>query len=105
MGQEELNTKPEAGYEDPIATAAGDKPAKKSKGGASVVASSVAAVIVWRLFGLIGGLICYGGFWAVYGIAKSRLSVAAKIPLCILAALVFLALLFVFIMFAAYMTN
>lgn len=107
MSQEELNNQQDAtseNYQDPIATPNGEKPAKKS-GGAAGIGSTIAAVVVWRLFGLVGGLICFGGFWAVYGIAKSKLPLAAKIILGIVVGLAFLVLLFVFILVAATLTD
>ncbi len=95
MSQEELNGEQvtNENYQDPLAAQNGEAPAKKKSGGAAGVGSAIAAVVVWRLFGLIGGLICFGGFWAVYGIAKSKLPLAARIVLCIVVALAFIALL------------
>lgn len=103
MGQEELNNQQEyatENYQDPIAAQNGEKPAKKS-GGAAGIGSTIAAVVVWRLFGLIGGLICFGGFWAVYGICKSKLPLAAKIILSIVVALAFVVLMLVYILVVA----
>lgn len=105
MSQEEWNTQQNANYEDPLAAADGGKPAKKSGGSASVIGSTIVSVLVWRLFGLIGGLICYGGFWAVYAIAKTKLPLAARIVLCILVALGFVFLMLVYILAVAMATN
>lgn len=104
MNQEEINTQQtENGtYQDPLETANG-KPEKKKVGG-STIAATIISVAVIRLFGILGGLICYGGYWAVYGIAKSKIPLAARIILCILVALVFVVLLFAFILFASTLT-
>lgn len=99
MSQEEQNVQQNGDYQDPLQENGG-KPAKKT-GNASVIGSTIVSVIVWRVFGLLGGLICFGGFWAVCGIAKSKLPLAARIILCILTAIIFLVLLFVFILLSA----
>ncbi len=93
-----------SGYQDPLAAQNGEKPAKKS-GGAAAVVSMVAAIVVVRLFGVLGGLICFAGFWAVYAVAKSKLPLAARIVLCVFLTLVFLALMVVFILVAATLTD
>lgn len=101
MSQEEMNTQQNTNgnYQDPIVTSEG-KPAKKKMGG-STIAATIVSVVVFFLFGIIGGLICYGGYWAVYAIAKSKMPLAAKIILGIIVGLVFVVLLFIFIVFAA----
>lgn len=90
------------GYVDPLATQNGTK-AKKKWGKGDVVATIVAFLLV-KLFGLLGALICYGGYWAVRGIAKSRLPLAARIILGIVVAVAFVVLLFVLIILASAMT-
>ncbi len=101
MSQEELNNQQNqtGNYQDPIANAEG-KPAKKKTTG-TTIAATVVSVIVFILFGAIGGLICYGGYWAVLAIAKSKMPTGAKVVLATLVGLAFLILLFVFILFAA----
>lgn len=87
-------------YQDPIAASTGGEPAKKKVSG-STIAATVVSVIVFYLFGIIGGLICYGGYWAVRAIAKSKMPLAARIILGILVGLIFFVLLIVFILFSA----
>lgn len=87
------------GYQDPLNTQNG-APAKKKVSGSTIVAT-VVAVAVFFLFGAVGGAICYGGYWAVRAIAKSRMPLVARIILSIVVGLVFLVLLIVFILFAA----
>lgn len=105
MNQEEMNTQQTENvtYQDPLETANG-KPEKKKVGG-STIAATIISVVLIRLFGILGGLICYGGYWAVYGIAKSKLPLAARIILCILVAFLFVVLLFAFIVFAATLSD
>ena len=66
---------------------------------------TVAAAASVLLFGIVGGMICFAGCWAVYAIWKSRLPLAAKIILGIVVGLAFLVLLFVFILVAATLTD
>lgn len=102
MSEENLNDQQgqtEAYYYDPLTAQAG-KPAKKKTGGVTI-AATVVSVIVFFLFGAIGGLICYGGYWAVLGIAKSKLPTTAKVILGVVVGLAFLILLFAFILFAS----
>jgi len=105
MSQEEMNTQQNENgtYQDPLETSNG-KPEKKKVGGSAIVATIVSVAVV-RLFGILGGLICFGGYWAVYGIAKSKMPLAARIILCILVALVFVVLLFAFILFASALVS
>lgn len=113
MSQEEWNAQQNtqqdmqqnANYVDPITAADGGKPAKKNKSTGSVIGSTIVAVVIGYLFGAVGGLICYGGFWAVYAIAKTKLPVPARVVLCVLTALVFLFLLFLLIILVAASVN
>lgn len=101
MGEENLNNQQgqtDAYYYDPL-TAQTGQPVKKKTGGMTIAATAV-SVIVFFLFGAIGGLICYGGYWAVLGIAKSKLPTAAKVILGVVVGLAFVILLFAFILFA-----
>lgn len=97
-------------YTDPLAStdtvAAADdgQPAKKKGGTGSAIGSTVAAVLVWRLFGLVGALICFGGFWAVRAVIKSKMSVALKVILSVLIVLGCLILMFVYILAVAAVT-
>lgn len=102
MNEGNVNTQQDptnAYYYDPL-TAQGGKPVKSKSKGATAIAT-VVAVIVFFLFGALGGLICYGGYWAVLAIAKSKLPTAAKVILGVVVGLAFLILLIVFIFFAA----
>lgn len=105
MSQEEMNTQQNenAVYQDPIGTTNG-KPEKKKAGGSTIAATIVSVVVVY-LFGLIGGLICYGGYWAVFGIAKSKLPTAARVILCLIVALVFIVLLLAFILLSSALVS
>lgn len=89
-------------YQDPLQNA-GKEPGKKKMRGGDWVATIVAIVLV-RLVGLIGALICFGGYWVVRAIAKSKMSVGLKVVLSILVAVAFLILLIVFILFSAYLS-
>ncbi len=93
-------------YTDPLAdstVAASDdgQPAKKKGGTGSAIGSTVAAVLVWQLFGLAGALICFGGFWAVRAVIKSRMSTALKVILSVLIVLGGLLLMFLYILAVA----
>jgi len=89
-------------YQDPIAAQSTTNAPVKKKVGGSTIAATIISIVLIRLFGLIGGLICYGGYWAIYAIAKkTKLPLAAKIIISILLGIVFLLLLFVFILFSA----
>lgn len=84
-------------YFDPIANQ-GQQPPKK-KVGSGIVATVVCVVLI-RLVGIFGALICYAGFWSVRAVAKNRrLPLVARILLSILVTLVFIVL-FVVVMFA-----
>lgn len=87
-------------YQDPIASTEG-KPEKKKGSTAANVTATVVSVVVFYLFGLVGGLICYGGYWAVRAVIMSKMSVAAKVILSIILVFVFLALMVAFILFVA----
>ena len=105
MSQEFENQTNAENYQDPLANmeqAPAQKPEKK-KGGSGVW-SIVGTVVMWRLFGLIGGLICLGGFAVVSAIIKSKMSTAAKVILSVITVLGFLVLLFVFILLSAELT-
>ncbi len=96
MNQEEQNNMQNENYQDPLATADNGEPAKKSKGsGGALIGSTIGMFVLMRLFGLFGALICYAGFWAVYAIARTKLSLPLRIILCILTAAVFIVLLLV----------
>ncbi|MBQ2801951.1 MAG: hypothetical protein IJF03_11275 [Lachnospiraceae bacterium] len=100
MSQENLNN-PQMdnnGYVDPIATQNGETPKKKM--GKGDIAATIVSIALIKLFGIIGALICYGGYWAVRAIAKSRMPLAARIILGIVVALVFVVLLVLFILFS-----
>jgi len=90
-------------YQDPLASAVQTtevKPDKKKGKGAGLL-SVVGSVILFRLFGVIGGAICIGGFAVVTAIIKSKMPTVAKVLLSIVTIIGFLVLLFVFIMFSA----
>ncbi len=89
----------EGAYQDPLA-AADEKPKKKSSGASTIVATIV-SVIVFRFFGILGGLICFGGYWAVRAVILSKMPVAAKVILSVVIVFGFLLLMFLFILFAA----
>lgn len=102
--QQNMDNQQNMNYQDPLATATGAgaaQPEKKKGGTGSVIGSTVAAVLVWRLFGLVGGLICYGGFWGVRAIIKSKMPVAAKVVLSTLVILGLVILMIVYILFVA----
>lgn len=105
MNQEEMNTQQNSDgtYQDPLAASNG-KPGKKKASGSTVAATIVSVVVVY-LFGLIGGLICYGGYWAVFGIAKSKLPVAARVILCLIVAILFIVLLLAFILLSSALVS
>lgn len=73
---------------------------KKKMNGADVTATVVSVVLIF-LFGVLGALICYGGYWLVRTIAKSKMPLAARIILGTIVAIVFIALLVGFILFSA----
>lgn len=73
---------------------------KKKMNGADITATVVSVVLVF-LFGLIGALICYGGYWIVRTIAKSKMPLTARVILGTIVAIVFIALLVGFILFSA----
>ncbi|MDE6313755.1 MAG: hypothetical protein K2M46_09100 [Lachnospiraceae bacterium] len=80
------------GYQDPIAQQNGT-PAKKKVSKATISASIVCLVLV-RVLGLLGALICYGGFWAVMAVATNRkMPLAVRIILSIILTLVFIVIL------------
>lgn len=62
---------------------------------------TIAAAASVLLFGIVGGMICLAGGWAVYAICKSRLPLAAKIILGIAAGLAALAFLVMFVLMSA----
>lgn len=99
MSQENINNEQSGdnGYVDPIATQNGGTAKKKISGGD--IAATIVSVALIRIFGIIGALICYGGYWAVRGIAKSKMPLAARIILGIVVGIVFLVLLVLFILF------
>lgn len=86
-------------YQDPIASTEG-KPKKKASSAADV-AATVVSFGVFYLFGILGGLICYGGYWAVRAVIKSKMPVAAKVILSVVLVFVFLALFLIFCLWAA----
>ena len=103
MSQELENQSNVGSYVDPIANAEQmpqQKPEKK-QGKAAGILSIVGTVVMYRLFGLVGGLICLGGFAAVTAIIKSKLPTAAKVVLSVLTVVGFVVLLFAFIMLSA----
>lgn len=113
MEQEVQNNQQDAvnnsNYTDPLASgnvvAANDgQPAKKKGDTGYAIGSTVAAVVLWRLFGILGALICYGGFWAVRAIIKSKMSTALKVILSVLIVLGCLVLLVLYILVAASLT-
>ncbi len=72
----------------------------KKLGGSDLAATAISIVLV-KLLGLIGALICYGGYWAVRALSKSKLSVAAKVILSIVLSITFFVLMVVYIYAAA----
>ena len=103
---EEFNTQQpqDSTYQDPLASTGGEaqQPKKKGSTAADVVGTVVSVAVVF-MFGLVGGLICYGGYWAVRAVITSKMSVAAKVILSVVLVFVFLILLIAFILFAAYL--
>lgn len=87
------------GYQDPLSAQSGQPPKKKASG--STVAATVVSVIVFFMFGIFGGLICFGGYWAVKSIATSRMPLAVRIVLSVIVGIIALALLIAFILFSA----
>ncbi|MDE6016627.1 MAG: hypothetical protein K2H41_13220 [Acetatifactor sp.] len=112
MEQEVQNNQQDAvnnsNYTDPLASgnvvADNGQPAKKKGDTGYAIGSTVAAVALWRLFGILGALICYGGFWAVRAIIKSKMSTALKVLLSVLIVLGCLVLLVLYILVAASLT-
>ena len=113
MEQEVQNNQQDAvnngNYTDPLASgnvvaADNGQPAKKKGDTGYAIGSTVAAVALWKLLGLIGALICYGGFWAVRAIIKSKMSTALKVILSVLIVLGCLVLLVLYILVAASLT-
>lgn len=103
MSQEFENETNVSNYEDPLAAAEQmpeQKPEKK-KGKAAGIWSIIGTVVMYQLFGLIGGLICLGGFAVVTAIIKSKLPTGAKVVLSVLTIVGFAVLLFAFILFSA----
>ncbi len=97
------NTQNQGGfYQDPLQNA-GKEPTKKKMGSSDWVATVLAVVLV-RLIGVVGALICFGGYWAVRAIIKSRMSVGAKVALSILVGLAFVLLFIVFLIFSVYLS-
>ena len=94
---------PVEGYQDPIATAE-QKPEKKQSTGA-VIASTAGTVLLYKLFGIIGAAICFGGFWGIMAIAKSKLPTAAKVILGVLVGIACIVLLGLFILLSAALTS
>lgn len=86
-------------YQDPIASTEG-KPKKKASSAADV-AATVVSFGVFYLFGILGGLICYGGYWAVRAVIKSKMSVVVKVILSIVLVLVFFVLFIIYNIWAA----
>ncbi len=79
----------------------GSQPEKKSGSKALDILATVVSFGVVFLFGILGGLICFGGYWLVKVIVKSKMPTAAKVILSVLVVLVFLALLAAFVLFSA----
>ena len=96
-GQNQLET-----YQDPL-QGTGKEAGKKKVDGSGWIATVVTIVLV-RLIGLIGALICYGGFWAVRAIIKSKMAVGAKVILSIVVIVAFLVLLVVFFILGIYLS-
>lgn len=77
-------------------------PQKKKISKGETIVSVIISVVVWRLFGLIGAAICYGGYAAVRAITRStKLQTGAKIALGVLVGLAFVVLLVVYIVVVA----
>lgn len=75
--------------------------ADAKKFGGSDIAATIVSVVLVLLFGLLGALICYGGYWAVRAVIKSKMSVAAKVILSIILIIAFIVLMVVFIFASA----
>lgn len=73
---------------------------KKKLGGIDIAATIISAALFF-LFGILGALICYIGYWVVRSIAKSNLPLVARIILGTVVALIFVGLLIAFLLFAA----
>lgn len=67
----------------------------------SDIIASVVSIAIIFIFGVAGGLLCYGCYWVVMLIVKSNKPVAAKVVLSVLAVLVCLALLYAVIVLSA----
>lgn len=78
-----------------------DKKASMKKAINSDIIASVVSIAIIFIFGVAGGLICYGGYWVVMLIVKSNKPAAAKVVLSVLAVLVCLALLYGVIVLSA----
>lgn len=72
---------------------------KKKLGGIDIAATIICAVL-FILFGILGGLICFIGYAVVRSIAKSNLPFATRMILSIVVALLFVGLLIAFLVFA-----
>lgn len=90
-------------YHDPLATQE-EQTTKKKVNQTTVIAAVVSAVLV-LVVGVGGALICFAGYGAVYGILKSKLPLTARIILSIVVGVVFVALLVLFILWAASMQS
>ncbi len=71
--------------------------ADAKKFGGTDIAATIVSIVLVLLFGLVGALICYGGYWLVRAVIKSKMPVAAKVILSIVLIIVFIVLLIVFI--------
>lgn len=85
-------SQPMAG-QDPLLTQPA-MPQKKKISTGETIAATVGTVVLFKLFGLIGAAICFGGYAAIRAITKSaKLSTGAKVGLSILLGFVFVGLL------------
>ncbi len=104
MDQQMTNPMNGGTYVDPIATngtvEVEAKPEKK-QGKAAGILTIVGTVLLYKLFGIIGGAICLAGAAVVGAIVKSKMSTAVKVILSILTIVGFLILLFAFILLSA----
>ncbi len=113
----QMNSQNQQGnYQDPLAgrqnqmenghgpsSAADPKPDKKKMGGSDWIATIVSMLLVW-LVGPVGALICFGGYWAVRSIVKSKMTTGLKVFLGVIVGLAFFVLLVVFVFFSAYIS-
>ena len=118
MSQEKINNQNEGttGYQDPLERTAEKEDGKgyrdplenqdgkevKKKVSKSTIWAGVGSIVLVRFFGLLGALICYGGFCAVRAIVTNKkMFLPLRVILGIVVALLFVVLLLAEITWAA----